>query len=162
LSSDLEALPRVRATVRALLAELPATATGLRATERRLLERAAESGATWMSVFPNMLRFDEVRVFSYWELGRLLDGLARGSSPAITGLPDGPFDMALHDDSARFKEYQLSELKLSPFGEALLRGEEDFVRTRAVRFWWGGTKVTSTRLWRWDEPTSSLSLSRAS
>ena len=162
LSSDLDALPRLRATVRALLAELPATATGLRATERRLLERVAESGATWMSVFPNMLRFDEVRVFSYWELGRLLDGLARGSSPAITGLPDGPFDMALHDDSARLREYQLSELKLSPFGEALMRGEEDFVRTRAGRFWWGGTKVTSTRLWRWDEPTSSLSLSRAS
>jgi hypothetical protein len=56
--------------------------------------------------------------------------------------------MALHKDSARLKEYQLSELKLSPFGEALLRGEEDFGRTRAVRFWWGGTKVTSTRLWR--------------
>lgn len=161
LSSDLEALPRARATVRALLAELPATTTGLRATERRLLERAAENGATWESVFVNMLHFDEVRVFSHWELGRLLDGLAHGSSPAITGLPDGPFDMALHDDSARLKDYRLSELKLTPFGEAVLRGEEDFVRTRAVRFWWGGTKVTQMRLWRWDEPTSTLRLSRA-
>jgi len=161
LSSDLAALPRVRATVRALLAELPATATGLRATERRLLERVAEGGATWRSVFPKMLRFDEVGVFSYWELGRLLDDLARGSSPAITGLPDGPFDMALHDDPARLEQYQLSELRLSPFGEALLRGEEDFVRTRAVRFWWGGTKVTHERLWRWDGPTSTLSLSQA-
>lgn len=160
LSSDLEALPRLRATVRALLAELPATASGLRATERRLLKRVSESGATWMSVFPNMLRFDEVRVYSYWELARLLDGLARGTAPAIAGLPDGPFDMALHDDSARRKRYQLSELQLTPFGEALLRGEEDIVRNRAVRFWWGGTKVTHMRLWRWDELTSTLSLSR--
>ena len=94
LSSDLAALPRLRSTVRALLGELPAATTGLRATERRLLERVAESDATWMSVFPNMLRFDDVRVYSYWELGRLLDGLARGPRPAMTGLPDGPFDMA--------------------------------------------------------------------
>jgi hypothetical protein len=161
LSLDLGALPRLRATVRGLLAELPATITGLRATERRLLERLANGGATWMNIFPNMLRFDEVRVYGYWELGRLLDGLARGPRSAITGLPDGPFDMALHDDQARLKNYQASELQLSPLGKALLRSEEDIVRNRAVRFWWGGTKVTHTSLWRWDEATSTLSLSHA-
>jgi len=159
LSLDLEVLPRMRATVRALLSELPATATGLRATERRLLERAAERGATWMSVVPPMLGLDEMGVFSYWELGRLLDGLARGSSPAIEGLRDGPFGLALHGDLARLKAYQLSELRVTSFGEALLRGEADIIPTRAVRFWWGGTKVTRTRLWRWDESTNSLSLS---
>ncbi len=159
LSSDLSALPHLRSTVRALLGELPAATTGLRATERRLLERIAGSGATWLSVFPDMLRFDGVRVHGHWELGRLLDGLARGPRPALTGLPDGPFDMALHDDRARLKDYQSSPLQLSPFGQALLRGEDDIVRHRLVRFWWGGTKVTDTTLWRWDESRSMLDFS---
>ena len=156
LSSDFDAPACLRATVRAMLAELPAARTGLRATEQRLLERVAERDATWLSVFQNMLRFDAARVYGYWELGRLLDGLARGPSPAIAGLADGPFDRALHDDSVRWKHYNHSALRLSPFGAALLHGEDDIVRHRPVSFWWGGTKLTNERLWRWDESTSTL------
>ena len=69
--------------------------------------------------------------------------------------------MALHDDRVRLKDYQSSKLQLSPLGEALLRAEDDIVHHRAVRFWWGGTKVTNTSLWRWDEPKSALYLSQS-
>ena len=31
------------------------------------------------------------RVFEYWEVGSLLDGLARGPTPAVAGLDEGPF-----------------------------------------------------------------------
>lgn len=157
LSSDLDALPRLRGTVQLMLAELPAVGTGLRATERRLLARVADDEATWLAVIPAMLRLDDARVFDYWSLGRLLDGLARGPRPAIVGLPEGPFNLALHDDSARWQRYNRSALRLTPFGEALLRGEEDLARHRPIRFWWGGTRLMPERLWRWDDSTATLS-----
>jgi hypothetical protein len=157
LASDIAALPRLRDTVRAMLAELPALRTGLRDTERRLLGRVAEDGATWLSVMPWMHTLDDHRVFGYWELGRLLDGLARGPGAAIAGLPDGPFDLALHEDAACWRRYNHSRLTLTPLGEALRRGEDDLARHRPLRFWWGGTRLTPERLWRWDEATQTLS-----
>ena len=155
LSADLDALPRLRDAVRRLLAELPAVDTGLRATERRMLERIAQSGAD--RIIPHLLsRRDEARVFDYWSLGRLLDGLARGARPAIEDLPDGPFDMILHDDSQRWRRYHQSALRLTPLGEALLRGEDDLGRHRPSRFWWGGTKLTPEQPWRWDAALGTL------
>lgn len=157
LASDIAKLPRLRDTVRAMLAELPALHTGLRATERRLLERVAEGGGTWLSVMPSLLKPGDNRVFGYWEFGRLLDGLARGPGAAIAGLPEGPFDLALHDDAARWRQYNHSPLTLTPLGEALRRGEDDLARHRPLRFWWGGTRLTPECLWRWDEATQTLS-----
>jgi hypothetical protein len=99
LTQDIAALPGLRGTVLAMLAELPAAGTGLRASERRLLELAAEDGATPRQVMARMAQSREPGVFGYWEIGRLLNDLGRSPRPLITGIEDGPFDMALHDDA---------------------------------------------------------------
>ena len=159
LSTNLDALPRLRDAVRLMLNELPAADNGLRATERQLLERIAQPDASYLDVTAHLLgRRNHARVFDYWSLGRLLDSLARGPRPAIEGLPDGPFDLTLHDDSQRRHGYFRSTLRLTDFGDALLRGEDDIGRERPIRFWWGGTKVTPEQPWRWDAALGTLKL----
>lgn len=76
LARDLETLPRLRETVISLLEELPMPGSGLGATEMRMLELVAPGRVHSFDVFPGYEKPNNRRVFSYWELGSLLDGLA--------------------------------------------------------------------------------------
>ena len=76
------ALPQLRQTVLELLEELPMPATGLGATEMRMLELVAAGNASPFDVFPGHRKRNTRRVFDYWEVGSLLDGL--GSLPGAS------------------------------------------------------------------------------
>jgi hypothetical protein len=89
-------------------------------------------------------------VFSYWETGSILDGLALAPLPAISGLAQWPFTPEMHDVKGRFDRYKQSRLSLTPLGKAILAGAEDFSRHNPIHRWWGGTELTNDRLWRWD------------
>jgi hypothetical protein len=69
LSTDLGALPRFRSAVVALLEELPGLATGLGATEMRMLELISEGNAGPFDVFPGYEKRNMRRVFDYWQIG---------------------------------------------------------------------------------------------
>jgi hypothetical protein len=75
-------------------------------------------------------------VFGYWEVGELLDGLARSPAPAVAGLNEGPFTMELHDDRDRLRRYSQSRLSLTALGKAILAQTEDFSRHNPVHRWW--------------------------
>jgi hypothetical protein len=150
LNKDLSILPRLRAGVVELLEELPHCMTGLGATEMRLLELIADGVRTPYDVFPGHRKRNKRRVFGYWEVGSLLDGLARCPAPAVTGLDEGPFDEALVCDRERRQRYQRSVLSLTTLGEAILARTEDFSRHNPIHRWWGGTRLTNDNLWRWD------------
>jgi hypothetical protein len=49
-----------------------------------------------------------------------------------------------------------SKLKLTPLGYAVLAQTDDFARHNPVNRWWGGTKLTNKRLWRWDQDNKVL------
>ncbi|TQF37786.1 hypothetical protein UNPF46_18960 [Bradyrhizobium sp. UNPF46] len=137
-----------------LLSELPSPVTGLGATETRLLELLASGRSRADELFrPGT---PEVRVFDPWELGALLEGLAFGPVPAIAGL-DGKL-LTLDPDNTRGRNaaYRRSRLSLTEFGKAVLEGREDFRRHNPIRRWWGGTFLTSERLWRWDAENHAL------
>ncbi|MBR1147954.1 hypothetical protein [Bradyrhizobium sp. AUGA SZCCT0431] len=150
LDKDLSALPQLRQTVMELLEELPMPATGLGATEMRMLELVAAGDATPFDVFPGHQKRNTRRVFGYWEVGALLDGLARGPAPAVAGLEEGPFTDEMHDAAARLARYRQSKLSLTPLGEAVSAQAEDFSRYNPINRWWGGTELTNDNLWRWD------------
>jgi hypothetical protein len=156
LGRDLSVLPQLRQTVLELLEELPMPATGLGATEMRMLELVAAGNATPSDVFPGHQKRNTRRVFKYWEIGELLDGLARGPAPAVAGLEEGPFTDELHDDEVRLARYRRSKLSLTALGEAVLAGTEDFSRHNPIHRWWGGTELTSDNLWRWDPASRTL------
>jgi hypothetical protein len=150
LARDLTALPQLRNTVIALLEELPACATGLGATEMRMLELLAAGHVHPYDLFPGHQMPGDRRTFGYWEVGELLDGLAHGPAPAIVGLDEGPFDDALHDATERHDRYKNSRLSLTSLGKAILAQTDDFSRHNPVHRWWGGTELSNDRLWRWE------------
>jgi hypothetical protein len=85
VSMDLSALPWLRRCVVELLEELPMPGSGLGATEMRMLELISDGNACPPDVFPGHEKRNRRRVFGYWEIGALLDGLARGPAPVVSG-----------------------------------------------------------------------------
>ena len=154
LSKDLTDLPRLPQTVVELLEELPGRATGLGATEMRMLELISEGYIHPFDLFPHNPQ--QRRVFDYWETGALLDGLAHCPAPAVSGLGEGPFTVEMHDDDSRRRRYKESELSLTELGKAILATTEDFSRHNPISRWWGGTELTNDNLWRWDPMNRSL------
>jgi hypothetical protein len=95
-------------------------------------------------------------VFGYWEIGSLLDGLARCPAPVVSGLDEGPFTPEKHDDRDRYARYKQSRLSLTELGQAVLAARDDFSRHNPIHRWWGGTELTTDRLWRWDPVNHTL------
>jgi hypothetical protein len=156
LSKDLSVLPQLPMSVLELLEELPMDATGLGATEMRMLELISAGNAGPFDVFPGDKKRNKQRAFGYREVGVLLDGLAHCPQPLVSGLDEGPFTLEMHDDRNRYERYQRSKLKLTALGEAVLAGVEDFSRHNPIHRWWGGTELTNDRLWRWDPANRTL------
>jgi hypothetical protein len=156
LDKNLGVLPQLRQTVLELLEELPLDATGLGATEMRMLELISAGNAGPFDVFPGHGKPNTRHVFGYWEVGALLDGLAHCPAPALSGLNEGPFTLEMHEDRNRHERYKRSELKLTALGEAIVAHKEDFSRHNPIHRWWGGTELTNDRLWRWDPANRAL------
>lgn len=156
VKTDLGLLPQLERCAVALLDELPGVTSGLGATQARILELIAPGDVQPFDVFPGHQKRNERRVFDYWEVGALLDGLAQCERPAIAGLDEGPFSLDMHDDPSRLQRYKQSRLSLTEFGKAVLGGDENFRRHNRIDRWWGGTHLTNDRLWRWDPETRSL------
>ena len=156
LSLDLRALPLFRPAVVALLEELPGRASGLGATEMRMLELIAEGDAGPFDVFPGHEKRNTRRVLDYWQIGALLDGLARSPAPLVSGLDEGPFTLEMHEDGDRHQRYKRSKLSLTSLGQAVLAGREDFSRHNPIHHWWARTELTNDRLWRWDPANQAL------
>jgi hypothetical protein len=106
LSKDLTVVPRLRQTVVELLEELPMRATGLGATEMRMLELISQGYIHPFDLFPHNPH--QRRVFDYWETGSQLDGLAHCPAPVVSGLGEGPFTVEMHDDRDRHQRYKKS------------------------------------------------------
>ncbi len=109
----------------------------------RILELIAEGDTGPFDVFPGHLKRNERRVFGYWEVGSLLDGLARCPAPAVAGLDEGPFNEAMHRNRDRHQRYKRSMLSLTALGEAILARSEDFSRHNPIHRWWGGTELVN-------------------
>jgi hypothetical protein len=149
LSKDLSALPLVKSALIKLLNELPSSPTGLGATEMRMLEMLAWGFANANPLF----HFRDLRgtyVFNEWEHGYLLDGLAFGPVPALARLDDELRTISRENLGARHKAILRSRLSLTELGEAIVAHQEDFSRHSPIDRWWGGTRLTNDRLWRWN------------
>ena len=149
LADVLSALPLLRPALTDLLNELPSRTTGLGATEMRMLELIARGFSLTNALF-HLRSLRRTRIFNEWEHGYLLDGLAHGPVPAVAGLADELRKMERENLRDRLPAYHRSRLSLTEFGKAIVAHKEDFSRHNPIDRWWGGTKLTSDRLWRWD------------
>jgi hypothetical protein len=149
LATDLSALPILRLALRDLLAELPSSTTGLGATEMRMLELLAWGFANTNPLF-HLRHLRGTNIFSECEHGYLLEGLAHGPTPAVAGLDDELRTISRENFRDRHAAYLRSRLSLTDFGKAVVAHKEDFSRHNPIDRWWGGTRLTNDRLWRWD------------
>jgi hypothetical protein len=149
LRQDLSALPLLKPALTELLNELPSASTGLGASEMRMVEMVAEGhmGTNNLFYLGNARR---TRIFSEWEHGYLLEGLAHGPRPAVAGLDDELRTLSRENLRDRVPAYRRSRLFLTEFGEAIVAHQEDFSRHNPIDRWWGGTRLTNDRLWRWN------------
>jgi hypothetical protein len=149
LQRNLSALPLLKPVLIDLLAELPSASSGLGASEMRMLEMIERGYARCVDLF-HRREVRQTRVFSEWELGYLLEGLAFGPTPAVLGLDEELRTMHRENLRDRDRAYKRSRgLSLTDFGKAVLTHREDFSRHNPIDRWWGGTHLTNDNLWRW-------------
>jgi len=150
LNKDLSILPQLRRCVVELLEELPGRTTGLGGSELRILELISAGYWHPFDVFPHYKQRFQRRVFVYWEVGAMLEQLALAPAPAVSGLAEWPLSLEMHNLRDRYELYKASRLSLTALGKAILTQSDDFSRHNPIHRWWGGTELTSDRLWRWN------------
>ncbi|MDE2378716.1 hypothetical protein [Bradyrhizobium sp.] len=154
LRKNLSALPLLGPAWRDLLNELPSATTGLGGTEMRLLELIATGRFRTNGLF-YLRGFRQLAVFNDVEIGSLLEGLAHGPRPAISGMDDELRTLPPDNLRARVEAYRRSQPALTDFGRAILAHEADFSHHNPIDRWWGGTRLTSDRLWRFGSALTS-------
>ena len=125
-------------------------ATGLGATEMRLLELIARgySHPRMRSSICETLR--QNRVFSEFEIGFSARGARARAETRCGGRRRGTAHLERENYRARDEAYRRSRLSLTEFGKAILAHKEDFSRHNPIDRWWGGTRLTNDRMWRFD------------
>jgi hypothetical protein len=146
IHEDLSALPVLKPAFLDLLAELPSHSTGAGATEMGILALIAR-GFTRTGALDLHLR--RAGLFGEIEIGWLLQGLAHGPRPSVAGLDDELRTLRPDDHKGRHEAFLRSRLSLTEFGKEVLAGKEDFSRHNPIDRWWGGTRLTNDRLWRY-------------
>jgi hypothetical protein len=67
----------------------------------------------------------------------------------VAGLDDELRKLSRENLRDRLPAYHRSRLSLTEFGKAIVAHQEDFSRHNPIDRWWGGTRLTNDRLWRW-------------
>jgi hypothetical protein len=148
VENDLSALPMLRRALLELLDELPSHKTGLGSTEMRLLALLAR-GYAYHGSLSARVGLGYPSIFAEFEVGSLLEGLAQGPNPAVSGLDNQLRTMKPENLRDRHAAYLRSRLSLTELGRAVLAHQEDFSRHNPIDRWWGGTHLTNERLWRY-------------
>jgi hypothetical protein len=146
------ALPFLPAAMLRLLEELPGR-DGLIRTERQMLTPLLQGALNPPQLFALSQRQEEAMFMGDWSFWGLLDGLSLGETPLIEGFRNLSFSP---EDRASTQAYMQSRVQLTPFGRAVLSGEEDRYDGNSIDRWWGGTHLTSDNLWRWHRERREL------
>ncbi|MBX2806691.1 MAG: DUF1835 domain-containing protein [Hyphomicrobiales bacterium] len=154
LSYNTSALPFLRPSILRHLEEFPAPVSGLSRTEAFILEMVYTGIATPIRIF-QLFQDEEEAAFmgdlSFW---RILDDLAYGAAPFVTGLQNAPFSSQFDDEQREV--YLGSELKLTGLGTTALLGKRDAAEFRRLNRWMGGTHLTPRSCWRWNAQAKTL------
>lgn len=150
LTKDLTMLPRLRSGLITMFEELPDVKVGLGENELGMLGWIEDEGTAPQEVL-HAARWREV--YDEREADELLYALGNCKVPAVVELGREPLPANEEDGSY---QYSGGRLALTDLGRSIMAGEEDFSRHNQIHRWWGGTELTSERLWRWDPKSRSL------
>jgi hypothetical protein len=143
-------LPFLRQALLRHLQQFPSTRNGLGRTEQLGLEAIGAGKNGLNEIFCEFQKRDPDSGWTDAMLWNDLKGLTRGETPLLaTG---GSGDWPCRENSSS----DLT-LHLTPKGEALLRGEADWIRLNGADRWVGGVHLAGADAsWRWDEGAQRL------
>lgn len=155
LYEDLSSFLAMKRIAPQILGELPGLKSGLNASETIMLELIADGGATTRNVLSRYLQELWPGTYDGTDAVQLLVGLGHAAEPAIVGLPLTK-GQAYSQDELTAVVSTYSPLRLTELGQRLLDGSTDLAKAGPAVQWWGGTRLTSERQWRWDAASRKL------
>lgn len=140
--------------------QLPLEPTGLRLVDKQVLKYVNQGMEKTVYILGNILvdQLYDFYVLDEYSIWDAIFRLAAAPFPAITGLPLDPFDYSSASRSNAFFRNKCFESKprLTPYGEALLKGTANWRDHNQVDYWWGGTHITNDNYWSFDPIAEKL------
>ena len=128
---DAIGLPFLRAGMRRLCEEFPWTGDGLSRSQRQALASVAQGPATDQELFRRAQAREEAQFLGDTGFYKILDVLGAEPAPLIEGAPD-----------AR---------TTTPLGRRVMAGDTDWLESREIDRWIGGSHLTPANAPRWDD-----------
>lgn len=146
------ALPFLSAALKAHLRRFPSTSNGLGLIENRGLEFIDSGAVKFIDLFARFCNAEPIYGLGDSQFWLSLKRLTDASQPLLT-LNGGQHG---DEDIARDATFVITDL-----GKAILKGEGDFVSLNGIDRWLGGVYLSDERnLWRWDEQSETVVLTR--
>jgi hypothetical protein len=136
--SNTPALPYLPKALRRLLEELPATGTGLARSERQILGVLAEGTRSPEQLFVAASRLEDdiwMGDLPFWSIVRRL---AAGPEPLVA--------LDVRESRGRLPS---GTAAITGAGRQVLAGGADHIELNAPSRWFGGTRLSPERDWRW-------------
>jgi hypothetical protein len=148
--ADTRPLPHLAAALRRHCEEYPALGDGLARTERQALAAAAAGPLPFAALFGAVQRMEESIFMTDLSLLRRLRDLAAGPRPLLC--------LDAHPEGAPRPAASSAAIAITPTGQAVLDGREDWIEIRGgVDRWLGGVHLCGRdAAWRWDRAAGHL------
>ena len=140
--------------------QLPLAPTGLRLIDRQILNHISMGIQKTSLVLGHTLanQIDDIHLLSEMAIATSIYALICAPKPAIDGVVFETFDYYSQSktNKLRLKRFMNSQLKLTLFGERLLKGEGNWLEENKINYWWGGTHITNDNYWSFDPKAVTL------
>lgn len=150
LQQDTAALPFLRAALQKHLARFPSTQNGLGLIENRALQLLRDGRKNFSELFPAFTRLEPLYGLGDAQFWNILKRLAQATEPALS-IEIEAVGRAMPSDA-----FLQAPLRITGFGEEVLAGNRDFIRTNGINQWLGGVHLSADQLWRWQPESQTL------
>jgi hypothetical protein len=152
LESDISALPFVAPALKSHLTRFPSVANGLGRIEQRALELITGGLREFGDLFATFGKAEAEFGLGDFQFWLALRNLANAREPLLTMTHAAMAGQALNSEALR-----QTHVELTPTGESILKGEDDYIRTNGIDLWLGGVHLMSAaKVWRWNETARRL------
>ena len=152
LSENTSALPFLRAALDGHLARFPSVRNGLGRIENCGLELIHSGLKEFVRLFPKFGDAEPVYGLGDFQFWVALKRLSDAREPLLDLTNRRATNGKLDSHEVRQLAFEITEK-----GEAVLRGEADFVAVNGIDLWLGGVHLSEKdKLWRWDEHKQRL------
>jgi hypothetical protein len=157
INTDVSALPFLSQALTAHLKRFPSTTNGLGNIENRGLQLVGTGLKNFGDLFTRFGEAEPVYGLGDSQFWLALCRMSEAGQPLLAmenGLGNGANGQELTPAVA-----QRARFKITDLGEAVLKGDADFVLLNGIDQWLGGVYLSGERnLWRWDEASETIVL----